>query len=43
MPVTQAPHMAVLPIVPSSERDMLEPLSNEQVRSAYLETNARYE
>ena len=29
--------MPVLPIVPSSERDILEPLSNEQARSAYLE------
>ena len=37
MPVTQASHMPVLPIVPSSERDIFEPLSNEQARSAYLE------
>ena len=29
--------MPVLPIVPSSERDILEPLSNEEARSAYLE------
>ena len=29
--------MTLLPIVPSSERDILEPLSNEQARSAYLE------
>ena len=36
-PVTQASQMPVLPIVPSSERDILEPLSNEQARSAYLE------
>ena len=35
-PVTQASQMPVLPIVPSSERDILEPLSNEQARSAYL-------
>ena len=37
MPVTQASHMPVLPIVPSSERNILEPLSNEKARSAYLE------
>ena len=37
MPVTQASQMPVLPNVPSSERDILEPLSNEQARSAYLE------
>ena len=36
-PVTQASQMPVLPIVPSNERDILEPLSNEQARSAYLE------
>ena len=36
-PVTQASQMPVLPIVPSSERDILEPLSNEQARSVYLE------
>ena len=36
-PVTQASQMSVLPIVPSNERDILEPLSNEQARSAYLE------
>ena len=36
-PVTQASQMPVLPIIPSSERDILEPLSNEQARSAYLE------
>ena len=29
--------MPVLPIVPSNERDILEPLSKEQARSAYLE------
>ena len=33
-PVTQASPM---PIVPSSERDILEPSSNEQARAAYLE------
>ena len=43
-PVTQASEMPLLPIVPSSERDILEPLSNEQARSALFgETDARYE
>ena len=37
MPVTQASHMPVLPIVPSNERDILESMSSEQARSAYLE------
>ena len=37
IPVTQVSQMPVLPIVPSSERDILEPMSNEQTRSAYLE------
>ena len=37
MPVTQTSQMPILPIVPSSERDILEPLSNEQARAAYLE------
>ena len=37
MPVTQASQMPILPIVPSNERDILEPLSNEQARAAYLE------
>ena len=36
-PVTQASQMPVLPIVPSNERDILEPMSSEQARSAYLE------
>ena len=36
-PVTQASQMPVLPIVPSNERDILEPLSSEKARSAYLE------
>ena len=36
-PMTQASQMPVLPIVPSNERDILEPLSSEQARSAYLE------
>ena len=35
--VTQASQMPVLPIVPSNERDILEPMSSEQARSAYLE------
>ena len=37
MPVTQASQMLVLPIVPSNKRDILEPMSSEQARSAYLE------
>ena len=37
MPVTQALQMPVLLTVPSNERDILEPMSNEQARSAYLE------
>ena len=37
MPMTQASQMSILPIVPSSEKDILEPLSNEQARAAYLE------
>ena len=37
MPVTQASQMPVLPHVPSSERNILEPMSSEQARSAYLE------
>ena len=36
-PVTQASQMPVLPIVPSSARDILGPLSNEEARSAYLD------
>ena len=36
-PVTQASQMPVLPIVPSGERDILEPMSSEQARSTYLE------
>ena len=34
-PVTQASQMPVLPNVPTHERDILEPMSSEQVRSAY--------
>ena len=37
LPVTQASQMPVLPIVLSSERDILEPMSSEQAMSAYLE------
>ena len=37
MPVTQASQMPVLPNVPSSKRDILEPVSSEEARSAYLE------
>ena len=37
MPVIQASQMPVLPIVPSNERDILETMSSEQARSAYLE------
>ena len=37
MPVTQASQMPVLPNVPSSKRDILEPVSSEQARSPYLE------
>ena len=37
MPVTQASQMPVLPNVPPQERDILEPMSSEQARSAYFE------
>ena len=37
MPVTQTSQMPVLPTVPSNERYILEPVSSEQARSAYLE------
>ena len=36
-PITQASQMPVLPNVPPPERDILEPMSSEQARSAYLE------
>ena len=36
MPVTQASQMPTLQLVPSDRRDILEPLSNEQARAAYL-------
>ena len=37
MPVTQASQMPMLPNVPPCERDILEPISNERAKSAYLE------
>ena len=37
MPVTHASQMSVLLTVPHNERDILEPMSSEQARSAYLE------
>ena len=37
MPVTQASQMPVLPNVPLHERDISEPMSSEEARSAYLE------
>ena len=49
MPMTQASQMPVLPIVPCNKRDILEPMSSEQARSAYLErqmqgmSSVRYE
>ena len=36
MPMTQASQMPISPMVPSDRRDILEPLSNEQARAAYL-------
>ena len=33
--------MPVLPNIPSSERDILEPMSSEQARSTYLEKEIR--
>ena len=36
MPVTQASQMPISQMVPSDRRDILEPLSNEQARAAYL-------
>ena len=36
-PITQASQMPVLPDIPSPERHILEPMSSEQARSAYLE------
>ena len=37
MPVTQVSQMPVLPNVPPHERDILEPMSDERARYAYLE------
>ena len=36
-PMTQASHMPISPMVPSDRKVILEPLSNEQARPAYLE------
>ena len=36
-PVTQASQTPMLPNVPLSERDMVEPVSSERARTAYLE------
>ena len=36
-PITQASQMPMLPNIPSSERDILEPMLSEQARSTYLE------
>ena len=36
MPVTQTSQMPISQIIPSDRRDILEPLSNEQARAAYL-------
>ena len=36
MPMTQASQMPISQMVPSDRRDILEPLSNEQARAAYL-------
>ena len=36
-PVTQASQMPVLTTVPLPERDMVEPMSSERARTAYLE------
>ena len=36
-PVTQASQMPILPNVPLSERDMVQPVSSERARAAYLE------
>ena len=40
-PVTQASQMPVLPNVPPHERDILEPMSDERARSAYLEKKCK--
>ena len=36
MPMTQTPQMPISQMIPSDRRDILEPLSNEQGRAAYL-------
>ena len=36
-PVTQAPPAPVVPNVPLPERDMVEPVSSERARTAYIE------
>ena len=36
-PVTQASQIPVIPNVPLPERDMMEPVSSERARTAYLE------
>ena len=36
-PVTQASQTPVIPNVPLPERDMVEPISSERARTAYLE------
>ena len=36
-PVTQASQVSVIPIVPLPERDMVEPVSSERARTAYVE------
>ena len=38
MPVTEASQMPVLPNIPPPERDIMEPMSSEQARSTYLES-----
>ena len=37
MPVTQASQIPVIPNVPLPERDIVEPVSSERARTAYLE------
>ena len=36
-PITHASQMPMLPNIPSSERNILEPMLSEQARSTYLE------
>ena len=35
-PITHSSQMPALPNIPSSEKDILEPMSSEQARSTYL-------